>query len=315
MEKELTKNEKPKKEKKDIKKTLKSVLALVLVAVISIAGTLAFLQKKADQKKNVFLGSSGIDLTIQEPGFDANKDKAESYSPGSTITKDPYLVNTTTDDTSYEWVAMKVSYKLLVPDENLTDNEYNALEDSEKATKYKHTDGNYYTASALAYAKIRNVIQEIGFNGDNDKATGTNKKDWILIAGGEASDNYAIYMYKKRLAPKGTATVDSTMKTTNLFEKIDIRNPMYPINNVFDEDDEPSEIAIDNSSPESFPKFRIDIDGAAVKDEGYTYTTDEQDNNVPPNTITVTHDVEEINNLKEADYTAIKGELITLLSS
>ena len=34
----------------------------------------------------MFLGSAGIDLTVEEPGFES--DKAESYSPGGTITKE-----------------------------------------------------------------------------------------------------------------------------------------------------------------------------------------------------------------------------------
>ena len=58
--------------KKDIKTTLRNLLALVLVATVSVVGTLAFLNKQTEKKVNTFTGSAGISVTLTEPQWTKN---------------------------------------------------------------------------------------------------------------------------------------------------------------------------------------------------------------------------------------------------
>lgn len=97
--------------KKNIKTTIRNLLVLVLVAAISIVGTLAFLNKQTDKKVNTFTGSAGINLTLTEPNWDSTgKTMAENYTPKMEIPKDPTLTNISTTTDSDEWVALRVDY-------------------------------------------------------------------------------------------------------------------------------------------------------------------------------------------------------------
>lgn len=343
MEKETTENEKRKKEKRDVKKSVKSVLALVLVAVVSIVGTLAFLQDEAEPKENVFLGSAGIDLKVEEPNYD--KDKATDYAPGSTIPKDPILINRTTTNGYYEWVAIKVSYQKL-EDSGLTADQYSGKTDEEKKAYYPYESKGttkYYTVTPLTYEKIKNVIEPIVFNGDDEvtleDSNGDTNKDWYELDDGSGAnitetsdDTYVIYMYKKRLASDTSITdstpissIPETVKTTALFDKVEIRNPMYYLGttwtvNANTGENEPNPTAIPNSEATAFPKFRIDIEAAAVKDEGYKYTYDSTGTllNNPADVTCIeefAYEKDANNNTNEADLKAIQNELLDLLGS
>ena len=91
-EKLMTEKEwKEKQKKKTRKKYIRNALALVLVAVISIAGTLAYLSKKTDTKTNTFTGSGGLEVKLEEPKW--NEDNAKNYTPDKIILKNPQLYN------------------------------------------------------------------------------------------------------------------------------------------------------------------------------------------------------------------------------
>lgn len=55
-----------KTKRKNVRKWVRNGVALGLVAVLSIAGTLAYLQKKTDDKVNTFTGSAGLKLMLTE---------------------------------------------------------------------------------------------------------------------------------------------------------------------------------------------------------------------------------------------------------
>ena len=103
--------------KKDIKTTLRNLLALVLVAAVSIVGTLAFLSDDDGKRVNTFTGSAGIQVTLTEDKWTAVADDiaqgeelAANYTPGMVIPKNPTLKNTSTSACD-EWVAIRVDYK------------------------------------------------------------------------------------------------------------------------------------------------------------------------------------------------------------
>lgn len=76
-EKKDIKTNKKEKKKTDVKKTLRNLVALVLVAVISIVGTLAYLQQKTGPVKNTFTGSDDITLKVIEPNWEKNPGKSD----------------------------------------------------------------------------------------------------------------------------------------------------------------------------------------------------------------------------------------------
>ena len=141
-------------------------VAMVLVAVISVGATLAYLNVTTTTKHNIFTGSEGIGLDIDEPSYDP--DKSNGYTPGTVFAKDPILKNTTADANTSEWVAMKVTY-----------------------CSYESTS---QTSTPITYTEMQKYIKPIVF--DDDASTGK----WKKIAGGEDSDKYVIYMYKTAVA-------------------------------------------------------------------------------------------------------------------
>ena len=96
------------------KKVYRIILAVVLVAVIAVGATFAYLTAVTPAVTNVFTFSAGVDGVIQEPGWDdktwdldeedwdegntpeeeLGRDKAKNIVPGRVIPKDPVLVNT-----------------------------------------------------------------------------------------------------------------------------------------------------------------------------------------------------------------------------
>ena len=207
--------------KAEWKKNLKIVIAMLLVAVVSVGGTLAYLSDKSDEKQNVFVGSAGIDLELKEEFDDED---AKDYTPGMVITKSPTLKNTSSTSTYYEWVAIKVSY-----------------------VKDCATDGTGGTA--VNYSELTDkVIKEINFKADTLGTSGTN--DWIKL---KTADTYSIFVYKTSLK--------SGAETSALFDEVEIQNPVKTWDGV--------EITTDNisSGAQTLPSFRIDVIGAAVKDE------------------------------------------------
>lgn len=84
------------------KKILLSVLALALVAVVSVVGTLAYLQDKSGEVKNTFtVGNITIELhehELKDDGLTVDTDKVveanDTYKliPGRTAEKDPFVV-------------------------------------------------------------------------------------------------------------------------------------------------------------------------------------------------------------------------------
>lgn len=118
------------KKKKKWKNRVKSLIALLLVVVISVAGTLAYLSKQADKKVNTFTGSDGLKLDLQEPGWKDPTNQGFVYMPDQPITKNPIVINGTATlnadgsvDTNSgggtydEYVAIRVAF---YADANLT---------------------------------------------------------------------------------------------------------------------------------------------------------------------------------------------------
>lgn len=247
-----------------MKRKLASMTAMVLVLMVGIMGTMAYLSTVSNSKHNTFTGSKGISLGLTEPGWDADDDdnpddgdgmkEAQNYTPGKTIAKDPTLTNTTTaagDANAQEWVAMAITFQI-------------------------NNGSSAYTD--VSYAALQNLITPISFNTtESSSGVGDN---WVLL---EPKDNngaldtskgYAIFMYNKPLksvTELGTGTTGQSTRplfnqvvlkdTTGLTDGLGVLNTNSN-NSIFAAAPNPTFTVNGN-----LPGFKINVIGAAVKNE------------------------------------------------
>lgn len=165
--------------KKDMKTTLRNLFVLVLVAAVSIAGTLAFLSDNSEKKVNTFTGSAGIDVTLTEDAWTSipdddkvqGEEMAKAYTPEMVIPKNPTLTNTSATACE-EWVALRVDYAYA---------------------------GDTVTRGAIESTVIEALAINSGWHKLNTQSGG---KD----------TNYEIYLYCSTLSKDGTATLFDQVK-------------------------------------------------------------------------------------------------------
>lgn len=269
-----------KKEKKgSFIKKLKSLLALVLVVVVSVLGTLAYLQNKTDPVQNTFTGSDDIDLKVIEPNWEENpgwedqdddgdidnddkvddefvdkvdpddkyntnttkegENLAKSYTPGLVIPKDPQLENTTGKDYS-EWVAIRVDYYI-------------------DKTPTKYADFAKNSTNTID----KEVIEEIDFNLGVDEITRTGDDEdggyWIKIDPTDADATYELYVYSVPLA--------NGKVTEPLFEQIQINSKIKKRTYITCEDNPDTDGINEEETAVKYPSVNIFITGGAIKVE------------------------------------------------
>lgn len=83
------------------------ILSSILVVVIAIGLTLAFLATKTDEVSNVFTFAENIRARIDEPNW--NKDDAKNLIPGYEVKKDPMITNLSGNGVD-EYAAIKVTF-------------------------------------------------------------------------------------------------------------------------------------------------------------------------------------------------------------
>lgn len=319
----------------------KTVIAIVLVLMVGILGTFAYLGTRSNDATNTFTGSSKISLMLVEPDWNSqinNKPKKESeyandYAPGQRYQKNPMLYNDSDNDTNfadgvYEWVAMKVEFKMLEkPDGGWTELnptgtcEAVTWEEFQKVAKIQRINGTTY---------------EDGFN------IGTNK-NWILIATSSTcsttlsslptpadivnADNWAIFLYKtsiknkkvdglpngtqantfnndslKTLYGKDESDVQQTSSdaiTTPLFDAIKINNQQTLVGNEYRTG------TVTELDKVVLPKFEIGLSGAGIKNESFKSPTGGSTTDVSLET--------DFTQLTSADQENVKADLLRLL--
>lgn len=267
---------KQKKQKGAWKRTLASFLGLVMVVLLTVAGTLAFLHTKSNERTNVFTSTNDIKLHLDEPNYnlretinaggtstyevkDSNKLDPREYIPGMDYSKDPRLYNITGNQTkksdgttveyAEEWVAMRVDYGIDV------DGSGQIASGEEKSCAEMSAD---YTGTGNSSTPM-GIIDTITFDTTN----------WIKVS----SNKYDIYVYKYKLKATdslketditnndttggmldtilGSTKASPTAATTPLFSKITIKDQATLEKNGY---------SIDN-----LKYFSIKLKGAAVK--------------------------------------------------
>lgn len=97
-------------------KRMKVILSICLVAVLAIGGTWAYLSTQTQKLTNVFTFQENITADLTEPGWTGGTDEndngipdaAENMVPGSEVSKDPQITNTSNID---EYVAIKLTFQ------------------------------------------------------------------------------------------------------------------------------------------------------------------------------------------------------------
>lgn len=244
--------------------------AMVLVLMVGILGTMAYLSTVTDTKANTFTGSKGISLELKETAWDADGDDtkpavpgegrydAENYTPGKEIAKNPTLTNSTTatqDANAQEWVAMAITFQI------------------KNGSDYEN----------VSYATLQNLISTITFNIDENSLG-----KWILLEPTnsgvlDSSKGYAIFMYSKPL--KSETENHGTADTTRpLFDKVVLKDTTELTTGLTSLNAGTGLSAVPNpifSVNGNLPEFKINVIGAAVKNEykkwdsgSGAYTTD-----------------------------------------
>lgn len=98
-----------------IGKVLLIMTSVVLVAAISVYGTLAFLTATTQELTNSFQSSTGISGKVDEPSFPGGRTGGStSYEFGTPVPKDPLIQNTGTNDM---FVGLKLDFYLNAQDD------------------------------------------------------------------------------------------------------------------------------------------------------------------------------------------------------
>lgn len=282
--------------KRNVRKGIRNGVALTLVAVLSIAGTLAYLQKKTDPKTNTFTGSTGLKLSLTESNWDKDNDgtaddgepmkEAEAYIPGNSYKKNPQLINW--DVTQNNWSNVQKESTGDVKQSGATNETNSTYTYSEYvAFEVDLLDQSGSGGQALTYDKLTNAIEDIVFDSGN----------WVLIAYYDTQWNSLVSSaknYFKTDTDKGkldtttTTALSSATKfvfaygtyadsaytytalasnaaTTPLFSEIKIKQKVCDFS---------STDGVEVTDPTQYPKFDIKLIGGSVDTKTYASTTD-----------------------------------------
>lgn len=255
-EKLMTEKEwKEKQKKKTKKKYIRNALALVLVAVISIAGTLAYLSKKTDTKTNTFTGSGGLEVILEEPKWD--EDNAKDYTPDKIILKNPQLCN------GSKWTDKDNDDVIDTDTDEIT---HSTQYDEYMAMRIDFQDEN---KALITYANLMNVIDAIAFDTTN----------WKLVAVSADGTTWNTSVDNTKLSPLDTAVTGAKSMIFLYATDADatavvpgaVTEPLFSQIQIRDGNTEPIKKLDGNGDALTggFPTFNIDVSGAAVDKESF----------------------------------------------
>lgn len=195
--------------KKEFKKWVRNGVALAMVAVISIAGTLAYLQKQSNTKTNTFTGSAGLKLSLTESNWDTNNDDviddgepwktAQNYTPNAIYTKNPQLINWVVDKNNWTTVNKESDGDVDTTNNATTESDTSYTYSEYVALEMDLTDGT----NPISYSSLTNVIKDIVFDDDN----------WVLIAYGTTSSGTTTWANPSGSAFTSAGILDETNAT------------------------------------------------------------------------------------------------------
>lgn len=291
----MKKQQKKENQSTNKKQIMVTMLAMVLVAVVSVVGTLAYLGTKSDKVENTFTASENIKLTLAEPMYNVKtdasgvlqseaKDEDEPnplhFSPGLMYQKNPMLFNTCDESGVYEWVAMRVDYAIDTNEDGDCDDLVDARNCTDMCSNKPALDD-----STDKYG----IIDAISFDTEKWIKLENAKVDSTSLGASFFDDKlYDIYIYKYPLSSSSTVTEakiralckdtivadddikdtndtkisastdgSPTSRTTALFPSITIKTQEKIKENNY----------VDGSGIVKIPNFKITTVGAAIKAE------------------------------------------------
>lgn len=156
-----------------------AILAAVLIAVLSIGGTLAYLTATTNTKNNVFTSTTNITATLTEPGWDGGgSTTATNMLPGTAAAKDPKITNTSAAESEY--VAERMTFQKAV----------------------KAADGTY-TYTNMTTEEVNNLLVGVAvYTGSTLPTTGgiTVNSNWTASSANAATKAQKMYYYNSALA-------------------------------------------------------------------------------------------------------------------
>lgn len=263
-------------------KIRRAVLSVLLIAVLLVGATFAYLAVETNEVTNPFsfLGADGIDAELEEPNWD--EEEAKNLVPGAEVPKDPLIINSGETD---EYVGMKLSFQTGVAGDGnedkratLTENQMTLLL-SLIDIQYKGTSGNVsgYNPSWLIAdsATAGKPVQTWVYTG-----TGTN---YSALAPGRLDAGTPPTDYVKETNKYADLHDKTTMATTAIFDLIvfdkDMSNAAYAWLNgteaykVSAEEEDDLGIAANTEIPALVNGFEIFIEGAGVQADVFDGTT------------------------------------------
>ena len=150
------------------KRRITIVLSIILVAVLAIGATMAYLSATTGQAVNTFTFAENVKARLDEPNWDP--DEGLDLTPGYEIKKDPIITNTS-DNGIDEFVAIRL---------NFTDGAGNLLGNTDtNATQHKKYVGRLIDLIDISW----------------------NTNDWALLESSMADKAEQIWVFKSDLAP------------------------------------------------------------------------------------------------------------------
>jgi len=290
-----------KSKKKNTKKWVRNGVALALVAVLSIAGTLAYLQKKTEDRTNTFTGSAGLKLSLTESNWDTDNDntaddgepmkEAKTYIPGTAYAKNPQLINWTVTKDNWSNVQKENDGNVTQnaatneTDTSYTYSEYVAFE-VDLLNQTDDTNKN----QPLTYGTLTHAIEDIVFDSDHWVLIGYYKDStWISLVS-SAKNYFKTSDVAGNLDTTTTTDLSSATKfvfaygtygasgytytaltpneaTTPLFSQIKIKQDVYDFG---------SGNGAVVTDPDKYPKFDIKLIGGSVDTNSYDAATKTQ---------------------------------------
>ena len=161
--------------KKKNSKVVNGLLICLVLAILVIGGTLAYLSSVTETKNNAFTfvdGTDGLSVELTETDWTEGT-SGKDLAPGAVVKKNPVLTNNSTAANMDEWVALEVTF----------------------------TKGDGQTA--LTSEEYTQLMGMITFkNGTNGAANGINTTNWTLDG---TAGPVSVYFYNNKLA-KDTST-------------------------------------------------------------------------------------------------------------
>ena len=269
-------------------KSVGILAAFVLVIGITVAVTWALLTKTSDPKINVFTGTEGLKIQLDETKWDGlvgsdygeknpddpddtekwteldpglGQNMAKNYSPNQEIPKDPKLTNITTIKTGYEndakeYVALRLTYQIKRTDKVKVE------EDGEEKT----VDKSYWeTISYKTFQQLADVYVT------SSTTAGFNLTDWDVKAGTGMAEN-TIFYYKNALNGTKETGASTGNVTSTLFDYVKIKDTLASDTLLkceetdhYTEKTEGDKTIITVSKHEGLAGFRIVVEGFAVQ--------------------------------------------------